>query len=136
MAVDAAHLQGCRQQVHTFLTEHGIEENAAYDVLLCVHEACANAVEHSNSARDVEITMRLSDGSLSVAVADAGRGLDAAYQTDHHRPAQLSPEGRGLYVMSCLMDELSVHIDGGTEIRMVKQLTEVDQELERAIPAR
>lgn len=123
MAVDAAHLQGCRQQVRTFLHDLGVDEGAACDILLCVHEACANAVEHSDSALDVEITVRLDQGSISVVVADAGRGPGADHCTGHHKPALLSSGGRGLYVMSRLMDDLTVHAQSGTEIRMVKRLS-------------
>jgi anti-sigma regulatory factor (Ser/Thr protein kinase) len=122
MALDAAHLQEGRRQVRTFLSERGIDEDAAYDVLLCVHEACANAIQHSASTTGVEVAVTLEETGVSIVVADGGCGLGAAHHTDHHKPALLSPDGRGLYVMSCLMDELDVHVDGGTEIRMVRRL--------------
>jgi len=123
MAVDAAHLEEGRQRVRTFLRDQRIDEVAAFDILLCVHEACANAIEHSGSASDVEVVVSVDETSVSIAVSDEGRGLDVAHHTDHHEPVLLSSDGRGLYVMPCLTDELSVHIDGGTEIRMVKRLT-------------
>jgi len=63
------------------------------------------------------------EACVSVVVSDAGRGLDAVHHTDHHKPALLSSDGRDLYVTSRLMDELHVHIDGGTELRTVKRLT-------------
>jgi anti-sigma regulatory factor (Ser/Thr protein kinase) len=122
MAVDAAHLQEARRQVRTFLDDQGIDEDAAFDILLCVHEACANAIEHSDSTIDVEVAVCLDEASVSIVVKDAGRGLEAIHHADHHRPATLSSDGRGLYVMSRLMDGLDVHIDDGTEIRMVKRL--------------
>ena len=109
--------------MRTFLSDHRVDESVAYDVQLSVHEACANAVEHSDSATDVEIAVRVGTSSVSIAVRDKGRGLDAVHHTDHHRPAQLSLDGRGLYLISRLMDELTVHIDGGTEIGMVKRLS-------------
>jgi anti-sigma regulatory factor (Ser/Thr protein kinase) len=123
MAVDAGQLEGGRRHVRTFLRDQGVDEEAAYDVLLCVHEACANAIEHSDSASDVDVAVCVDKTSVSIIVSDDGRGLEVAHHTDQHRPALLSPGGRGLYVMAFLMDEFEVHCNGGTEIRMVKRLT-------------
>jgi serine/threonine-protein kinase RsbW len=122
MAVDAVHLRRSRQQVRSFLQEHGVEEETAFDILICVNEACANAVEHSASASDVEVAVCLDESRVSIVVSDRGRGLDVVHHANHHKPALLSSGGRGLYVISRLMDEVDVHIDGGTEIRMVKRL--------------
>jgi len=56
-------------------------------------------------------------------VADRGRGLDIDLHDPHLKPGLSQLRGRGLYVMARLMDELEVHIDGGTEIRMNKRVT-------------
>ena len=122
MAVDAAHLEAGRRRVCTFLRDQHVDEDAAFDILLCVHEACANAIEHSGSVSDVAVVISVDETGVTIAVSDAGRGLGVAHHTGHHKPAALSSDGRGLYVMSCLMDELTVHVDGGTEITMVKRL--------------
>jgi serine/threonine-protein kinase RsbW len=127
MAVDAAHLEAGRRRVRTFLRDQLVDEDAAFDILLCVHEACANAIEHSGSASDVEIVVSVAETSVAIAVSDEGRGLAAAHHTDHQKPVLLSSDGRGLYVMSRLMDELNVRIDGGTEITMVKRLKVADR---------
>lgn len=122
MAVDAAHLEEARRRVRTFLRDQLVDEDAAFDILLCVHEACANAIQHSGSVADVEVVVNVDETSVSIAVRDEGRGLDVAHHTDHHKPTLMSSDGRGLYVVSRLMDELNVRIDGGTEITMVKRL--------------
>lgn len=123
MAADAGQLEGSRKQVRGFLHAHGVETQAANDVLLCVHEACANAIEHSASAQGIDVELRVEDAGVSVVVADEGRGLDVDLHEPYCRPDLLQPKGRGLYVMTCLMDKFEVHIDGGTEIRMTKWLT-------------
>ena len=123
MAVDAGELKGSRQQVRAFLRAQDVDEEVALDILLCVHEACANAIEHSNSASGVDVVVRLEEANVSVVVADRGLGLDIELHDLHRVPGLLQPNGRGLYVMACLMDELEVHIDGGTEIRMIRRFT-------------
>ena len=96
---------------------------AAHDVLLCVHEACANSVEHSLSRTGIDVELCVGPTSVSVVVADKGLGLDLDLYDPQRKPELLQADGRGLYVMACLMDELEVHIDGGTVIRMKKQFT-------------
>jgi anti-sigma regulatory factor (Ser/Thr protein kinase) len=122
MAVDAGQLEGSRERVRLFLQGHGVDEEAAHDVLLCVHEACANAIKHSLSRTDIDVELCVGPTSVSVVVADKGLGLDLDLWDPQRRPELLQADGRGFYVMACLMDELEVHLDGGTVIRMSKQL--------------
>src|SRR5271157_5305452 len=140
MAVDAAQLKATRDQVRLFLHAHAVDADVALDILLCVHEACANAIEHSSSASAVDVVVRLEQASVSVVVADRGLGLDIELHDLHREPGLLQPDGRGLYVMACVMDELEVHVDGGTEIRMIKRfaprlLSGEDPEAAPSIPA-
>ena len=113
--------RGLATQVRLFLHAHGVADEVALDILLCVHEACANAIEHSSSASGVDVVLRLVEASVTVVVADRGLGLDIELHDLHREPGVLQPDGRGLYVMACIMDELEVHVDGGTEIRMIKR---------------
>ncbi len=121
--IDAGQLEGSRERVRMFLRVHGVDEPSAHDVLLCVHEACANALEHSRSTTAVDVELCVGPTSVSVVVADKGLGLDLDLHDPRRAPTPLQPDGRGLYVMACLMDELEVHIDGGTMIRMQKRFT-------------
>lgn len=123
MAADAGRLRESRQQVRGFLSGHGLEPQATADVVLCVHEACANAIEHSHTEKAIDVVLRLETTRLSVVVADGGCGLDVASHESHGKPEPHCPKGRGLYLMASLMDEFDVHRDGGTEIRMAKWLT-------------
>jgi anti-sigma regulatory factor (Ser/Thr protein kinase) len=118
---DAGRLEASRERVRLFLDANDVEEEAAHDVLLCVHEACANAIRHSGSTSGVDVELRLQEACVSIVVADRGLGLDIDLHHPHRKPELLQAGGRGLYVIACLMDELEVHIDGGTEIRMNKR---------------
>ncbi len=96
------------------------------DVVICVHEACANAVHHSKSRADVVIEMALDARSVEVVVSDSGCGLDLEQCDPLRVPELLRLRGRGLYLMAKLMDEFEISIDGGTEIRMRKRLPRSD----------
>ena len=96
------------------------------DVVMCVHEACANAVHHSKSRRDIELELVLDVQSVKVAVGDRGCGLDLEECDPLREPELLRLRGRGLYLMAKLMDEFEISIDGGTEIRMLRRLTDGD----------
>jgi anti-sigma regulatory factor (Ser/Thr protein kinase) len=119
---DAARLEESREAVRLFLQTHGVEEHTVEDLVLCVHEACANSVEHSLSRTGIDVELCVGPTSVSVVVADKGLGLDLDLYDPQRQPELLEAGGRGLYVMACLMDELEVHIDGGTVIRMNKYL--------------
>ena len=58
---------------------------------------------------------------MSLEVADEGRGFDAA-RIVPAMPDPLSLSGRGLALMSALMDELEVRADSGVRLRMCKRL--------------
>lgn len=123
MAADAERLCEGRQQVRGFLSGHGLQPQAADEVVLCVHEACANAIEHSHTEHAIDVVLHLEATRLSVVVADDGCGLDVASHESHSKPELHRPKGRGLYLMASFMDEFDVHRDGGTEIRMAKRLS-------------
>jgi anti-sigma regulatory factor (Ser/Thr protein kinase) len=122
MPPDARQLCESRRQVRDFLVTHSVESQAAHDVVLCVHEACANAIEHSHTGRAIDVALHLMGKKLSVVVADGGCGLEVASHEPHDRPEPHAPRGRGLYLMASLMDEFAVHRNSGTEIRMVKRV--------------
>jgi anti-sigma regulatory factor (Ser/Thr protein kinase) len=68
------------------------------------------------------VCVLLEGGRISIGVADGDCGLAAHRREQQYKPETFDSNGRGLYVMSRLMDSLDVRIDGGTEIRMVKRL--------------
>ena len=117
-----------RHEVLRFLRLHAVDPESTDDVVMCVHEACANAVHHSQSRADIIVELVRDAHSVKVAVSDSGCGLDLDLeQCDPLRePELLRLRGRGLYLMAKLMDEFEISIDGGTEIRMRKRLAEGD----------
>ena len=118
----AARLTQSIEPVRAFLQAHKIDGRTARDILFCVHESCANAIKHGGSDEDVDVRVSLAEGAVHLFIADRGRGLDLNRYDPHRQPSLAKSGGRGLYVMACLMDDIEISLDGGTEIRMVKRL--------------
>ena len=57
---------------------------------------------------------------LCILVRDYGVGIAA--EALSVAPAPLAENGRGLYIIRRLMDELDVRVSEGTELRMVKRV--------------
>ena len=110
----------------SFLPLHAVDPQSIDDVVMCVHEACANAVHHSRSRADIVVELALDAQGVTVVVCDSGCGLDLDQCDPLREPELLRLRGRGLYLMAKLMDEFEISIDGGTEIRMLKRLPEGD----------
>ena len=68
--------------------------------MLCVEEAATNAIRHSGSERDIEISLRFEDGDLLAEVKDHGRGFDVAGFDREAQPDLESDHGRGLFIVA------------------------------------
>ncbi len=119
---DTSTLAGHIERVRAFLAEHDVAHGLCHDITLCVHECCANAILHSGSRADIEVRLGVDEKSVTIVVADNGRGLDLRGCDPFGRPELLSSCGRGLYLMTHLMDEFEMDSDHGTQIRMTKRL--------------
>ena len=113
-----------RRELLHFLHLHAVDPEATDDVVISVHEACANAIHHSKSRADVVVELVLDAQGVRVSVSDSGCGLDLDQCDPLREPELLRLRGRGLYLMAKLMDEFEISVDGGTEIRMRRRLAE------------
>jgi anti-sigma regulatory factor (Ser/Thr protein kinase) len=112
-----------RRQACDFLVAHGVHHFCVDDILVALTEATTNATMHS--CVDVaEVRLAILDGHVELTVTDRGQGFDFSAIDLSRRPSLSSPGGRGLYLISCVMN--SVHVDGGggTTITMTKDLRE------------
>ena len=121
--IDAAALSAHIERARTFLRDHDVDRDIAWDVAFCVHECCTNAILHSGSPADIEVHLRLDGERITALVTDRGRGLDVK-RCDPREPELLSDCGRGLYLIAGLMDEFDIDVDRGTRIRMTKRLAD------------
>ncbi|WP_328478659.1 SpoIIE family protein phosphatase [Actinoplanes sp. NBC_00393] len=90
-----------RRRLEDFLAAYGVAEEDAFDLVVAVSEAAANAIEHPVDPAQPVITVEasISDEAVLVTVRDTG----------HWRPAtEAGFRGRGLALIGALT-ELSVH---------------------------
>lgn len=111
-------------RIMTAIRQAGCASGIESDIDLAVREALANAVTHG-SRGDPRKTVRISAacderGGVMVTVRDSGDGFDPAATRDPSTDDGLTaPNGRGLFLIKQLMDEVEFAAEGA-EIRMRK----------------
>ena len=108
LPAEPATLGAMRSALRRWLAAMGVDERAAYRIVLAANEAAANAIEHAYAATtaEFEVTAARERGAVVVSVRDWGRWRAPR---DEHR-------GRGLQLMEAMMDEVRVErqADGTT----------------------
>jgi PAS domain S-box-containing protein len=120
LPLEPARLSRARQRIREYLFEHRVDALAADDVVLAIEEAMTNAVRHSGSTEDLDISLRCTGGDVTVTVRDHGRGFDVERFDPKLCPDLLEPGGRGLFLIASLMDDLTLSCHSGLELRAVK----------------
>jgi serine/threonine-protein kinase RsbW len=114
-------LSAARRQAADFLVARGVDRVCIEDVLLALTEAAANAARHSG-AELAEVKLALLDDHVRLSVTDRGDGFAFSGVDLSRRPDLLSPCGRGLYLISSVMDSVHVESGNGTTITMTREL--------------
>lgn len=122
-------LRVARKLMSTAALIVGATRLAAFELETAIGEALTNAFLHAYGGDPhgrIVLSFAFSDGGLSVTVRDGGRTLRSVPPI----PADVDPDaesGRGLFLMSKLMDDVQViHPDRrgrGTAIKMTKRLS-------------
>src|SRR6201987_2797348 len=112
------------EQLMRFILNFRMADGSEIDIEMALREALANAVIHGNgddSRKSVYVTCRCYvDGEVSVTVRDEGKGFDRSPVPDPTVLENLMfTQGRGIYLMKTLMDEVSFE-EGGSVVRMRK----------------
>jgi serine/threonine-protein kinase RsbW len=88
---------------------------------MAVTEAVNNAIQYGNRndvTKQVLIIFNTSNGNLKVAVSDQGKGFDYDSLPDPTDPENLEKlEGRGIFLMKSLSDNLSFY-QSGSKVEM------------------
>jgi PAS domain S-box-containing protein len=121
LPLDPARLLRARQRIRDYLHDHEVEPLVVNDVVLAVEEAMTNAVRHSAAGQDLEVGLSFEGNDLVAEVRDYGRGFDVATFDPNALPDLDKTSGRGLYLISRLMDELTLEADCGVALRAVKR---------------
>jgi serine/threonine-protein kinase RsbW len=98
---------------------------AESDVEIALREALANAMIHGNQEnprKRAYVRCRCNLDEVSIAVKDEGRGSDVNKIADPTVPENTgSVQGRGMYLMKALMDEVRFE-EGGVVLEMRKSV--------------
>jgi signal transduction histidine kinase/CheY-like chemotaxis protein len=111
LPADPHRLRDLRRWLEAWLRGNGLGGERATDLVLAVHEASMNAVEHAYglAAGTIEVRVRHEGDSVEVRVTDRGN-----WRATGHRPGD---RGRGESLMRKLVDEVRVERgDGGTSV--------------------
>lgn len=116
----AGQLEQLREWVLSIQAQTGekvFSHEALRAVTLSLIEAVNNVIFHAHvgqPSKPIELTISVEAGLLSVEIADYGPGFQL--QKIPQLPAAESDHGRGLYIMSQLMSEVSNRIEGNKHI--------------------
>ena len=121
VAPEPYRLARLRVRVRDYLERYCTDGNAIWDVVLCVEEACANAVRHSGSPAEIEVFVGFGGDDLQVVVKDRGHGFDTSRFDPEVLPDPEAEHGRGLYLMAHLADEMALRSNGGLEVRLLRR---------------
>jgi serine/threonine-protein kinase RsbW len=112
--------------IKRFMNEFVAAEESEIDIEMALREALANAVVHGNREdprKRIYATCRCQiDGEVSITIRDEGDGFDSRAVPDPtHQQRRLLSNGRGIYLMRALMDEVSFE-EPGNIVHMRKKL--------------
>ncbi len=108
----------------------GFDEDEQHQIGMSVRECMVNAVVHGNrysNKKKVHLDIERSADSLIVTIGDEGAGFELSSLPDPLAPENLLRQsGRGLLLIRAFMDDFDLHPrpGGGTEVRLVKKLTQ------------
>ena len=106
--------------------EIGVNEEKYGNILIALTEAVNNAIHHGNHldpSKTPTILCQQKDERLTFFIKDEGIGFDYENLPDPTDPANLEkPDGRGIYLMKHLSDEISFE-DNGSSIEMSFELS-------------
>ncbi len=96
--------------------EIGIKEDKYGNILIALTEAVNNAIHHGNELdpnKETSIQCGQQDEKLTFIIKDEGLGFDYDNLPDPTDPENLEkPDGRGIYLMKHLSDELTFEENG------------------------
>jgi serine/threonine-protein kinase RsbW len=119
---DPARLLRARVRLREYLGHLTSDEDSVDEVVLAVMEAATNALRHSGGSGSFHIRLAVENDELVAVVCDDGQGFDPSSINTCETPDLLSVGGRGLFLMTRLMDALEFRFDGGCEVTMRRRL--------------
>jgi serine/threonine-protein kinase RsbW len=129
---DRASVPIVRRVCRSALRDLGVSEGCIDDIVLALTEACTNVLKHAKGGSgEYQVDFEIDESQCNVSVADAGVGFEYG-SSRHQAPYPVAESGRGLHLMSVLVDDLKFMskpgVDG-TVVHLSKALDLTDRSL-------
>ena len=111
LAAELPSIPAVRRRLRRFLTDAGVADEQAYDLLLAACEATSNAIEHAQDPTEpfVEVAVCVGAGQVEITVRDHGQWRERVPSMDR---------GRGSTLMSAVADVTAIPSPEGTTVRI------------------
>jgi serine/threonine-protein kinase RsbW len=119
----ASSLAEARHFVDPYAVQAGFSEPDREEISLAVTEAVSNAIRHGSpagAADHVSLSVAVDGKRLVITVQDHGPCFSPP-KPSLPDPAEFAEHGRGLFLMSQLMDDVRFSWDKGTVVRMTRK---------------
>lgn len=98
-----------------------LDDDIYGNIMIAVTEAVNNAIKHgshSDSSRNVNLSLLVDGSTLKFRVEDAGTGFDFHHLPDPTAPENIEkPGGRGIFLMKHLADDVEF-LEGGRVVEL------------------
>ena len=98
--------------------EFEVNEDYYGNILIALTEAVNNAIYHGNKQspdKNISVSFKHQSGALNFVIEDEGEGFDFENLPDPTAPENIEkPNGRGVFLMKNLADEVSFSNEGRT----------------------
>jgi len=122
VAPSPSELPAVRRRVRLFLSSWAAPRTSVEDVVLCVHEACKNAMRFSGTDRAIDVAISVQDDEVRLVVRDHGVGFTPHWSKMAPPADPLATQGRGMFLITTLMDHVTVVNDHGAIVKMRRRL--------------
>ena len=125
MPSDIKLLDGVLEYLNERMLRLGLVQPDDSELIIALDEAIVNAIKHGNqcdAAKSVSITAEFTAEAARFIIADEGPGFQLCNVPDPTDPCRLlEPNGRGLYLINHIMDEVRFN-EAGNQLMMVKRV--------------
>jgi anti-sigma regulatory factor (Ser/Thr protein kinase) len=117
-----AAVRRCAAQVRSYLAAHGVAEKDLWACELAFVEGCNNAVQHTPASKAGEklfVELSCESTHVEVRINDHTQGFD--FPKEPRLPTPDAENGRGIYLMRSLMDEVAYIRDSSSNCLVLKK---------------
>ncbi len=115
---NAENIHLVEKMIDNVCEELKVNEDHYGNILIALTEAVNNAIHHGNKldpAKTTFVSCDFESNKLTFKVEDQGKGFDYTNLPDPTSPENLeNPNGRGIFLMKNLADEIAFENDGRT----------------------